>query len=46
MNTGVIRGYKIEVGVDRPYIDELDDLFEITLPISDDEVQAIIDGRV
>ena len=46
MNTGKIREYKIEVGVDYPYIDELDDVFEITLPISDDEVQAIIDGRV
>ena len=46
MNTGKIREYKIEVGGDYPYIDELDDVFEITLPISDDEVQAIIDGRV
>lgn len=31
MNTGKIREYKIEVGVDRPYIDELDDLFEIII---------------
>ena len=46
MNTGKIREYKIEVGVDRPYIDELDDMFEISLPISDDEVQAIVDGAV
>ena len=46
MNTGKIREYKIGVGVDCPYIDELDDVFEITLPISDDEVQAIVDGAV
>ena len=46
MNTDMFREYKIEVGLDRPYIDELDDFFEIVLPISDNEVQAIVDGAV
>lgn len=46
MNTGKNREYKLEVGVDYPFIDDLDDVFEITLPISDDEVQAIVDGAV
>ena len=39
--------YKLDVGIDVPHIPDLvEDLIEITLPISDDEVQAIIDGRV
>jgi hypothetical protein len=39
--------YKCDVGIDLPHIpDQIDDLFEIVLPISDNEIQAIIDGRV
>ncbi len=44
MNKGEIKEYKIVVGIDNPPIDDINDDFEITLPISDDEVEAIINA--
>jgi hypothetical protein len=44
MSKGKIKEYKVKVGIDYPPIDDINDVFEIKLPISDDEVEAIIKG--
>ena len=46
MSKSEIKEYKVEVGIDYPPVDDFDDVFEITLPISDDEVEAIIKGEL
>lgn len=44
---GNINNYKIDVGVKAPYIPDIyEDLFEVMLPISDEEVKAIMDAAV
>lgn len=40
-----IRKYKTDVGVSTPYA-KVDDVIEIELPISDNEINAIIDGNL
>lgn len=42
----IIKNYKTDVGIESSYIVNYDDLFEIEIPISDDEVRAIIDGAL
>jgi len=46
MSKGEIKEYKIDVGIEYPPINDFNDDFEITLPISDEEVEAIINGAL
>ena len=41
-----IKNYMTDVGINPSYIVDYDDLFELDIPISDDEVKAIIDGAL
>lgn len=44
MSKSEIREYIIDVGIEYPPINDINDDFEITLPISDEEVEAIINA--
>lgn len=41
-----MKKYKTDVGIEPSYLVDYDDVFEIELPISDDEVKAIINGAL